>query len=349
MMKAALCVALLFVAVALARPEYDLSLPHKALFASYLRDYNVSFKTDAERLDRFTVFAANVEKVKELNQAAKAAGRNTRFAINKFSLLSNEEFRAIYQNARMPPSWTPQADSKWAPLAPKSEVAGLPNSYDWRTHNPPVVTPVKNQGQCGSCYTFSTTGNVEGVWALAGHPLVSLSEQNLMDCDHTCIDGVCDGGCNGGLMANAFTWIIKNGGIESEADYPYEGYNDKCRFDKTKIAASISNFTFITKTSDQMQAWIFKNGPISIAADATMWQYYWTGVWYFPCGTSLDHGILIVGWGVETDMFGEQMPYWIVKNSWGADWGMDGYILIERGDNRCGLQKYPISSEISAN
>lgn len=163
---------------------------------------------------------------------------------------------------------------------------------------------------------------------------------------------------------SSFTWIIKNGGLESEADYPYEGYNDKCKFDRTKIVASINNFTFIAKTADQMQAWIVKNGPLSIAADATMWQYYYSGVWYFPCGTSLDHAILIVGWNVETDMcaikyvslcsdtqfpfsFGQQMPYWYVKNSWGADWGEDGYILIERGDDRCGLQKYPISSIIN--
>ena len=106
---------------------------------------------------------------------------------------------------------------------------------------------------------------------------------------------------------------MKNGGLESEADYPYEGVNDQCRFDKSKIAASISNFTFVTKTAVQMQAFLYKNGPISIAADASMWQWYYTGVWYFPCGTSLDHGILLVGWGVETDIFGQQMPYWIVK------------------------------------
>jgi len=333
-------------AVALAKPEYDLSRSHKDLFAMYLKDYDVEL-TAAELPGRFRVFSDNVNKVNELNAAAQAAGRNTRFTVNKFALLSNEEFRAIYLNARMPADWTPSKDSTFAPIATKAEIGGLPNTYDWRTVTPPVVTPVKNQGQCGSCYTFSTTGNMEGVWALAGNPLVSLSEQNLMDCDHTCIDGVCDGGCDGGLMANAFTWIVKNGGLESEADYPYQGVNGKCQFDKSKIVASITNFTFITKTAPQMQAFLFKNGPISIAADATMWQYYYSGVWYFYCGTSLDHGILIVGWGTETDMFGQTMPYWIVKNSWGKDWGVNGYILIERGNDECGLQKYPISALIT--
>jgi len=148
-------------------------------------------------------------------------------------------------------------------------------------------------------------------------------------------------------MENAFAWIMKNGGIQAEKDYPYTGENGKCRFAKTKIVANISKWTFIDKTADQMQAFVYKNGPISIAADATMWQFYWTGVWYFPCGTSLDHGILITGWGIETDIFGQDMPFWTVKNSWGKDWGMDGYILIERGNDRCGLQEYPISALIA--
>jgi cathepsin F len=348
MIKLAVVALLALFALSYAQ-EFDLTLSHKELFAQYVAHFNVSFAHDHERIARYNIFTENLGKIEELNQDAKNKGRNTRFGLNKFSLMSQEEFRAMYLNSKMPASWIPTADAPFAPLAPQAELDGLPKSWDWRTIKPPVVTQVKNQGQCGSCYTFSTIGNVEGVWALAGHPLVALSEQNLMDCDHTCIQGVCDGGCNGGLMENAFTWVIKNGGLESEADYPYEGYNDKCRFSKSKIAASITNYTFINKTAVQMQAFLYKNGPISIAADATLWQYYITGVFYFPCGTSLDHGILIVGWGVETDMFGQTMPYWIVKNSWGADWGMDGYILVERGDDRCGLQKYPISSLILKN
>jgi cathepsin F len=345
MMKIAVALVLALVVVAMAR-EFDLTQPSKELFAQYLEHFKVSFLNDAERTHRFGVFEQNLALITRFNADAHSASRNTRFMLNKFSLMTQEEFRASHLSSQMPSEWIPSSKSSWAPLADQEIVANLPTSWDWRTQKPPVVTPVKDQGQCGSCYTFSSTGNMEGVWALAGHSLVSLSEQNLIDCDHTCIDGVCDGGCNGGLMANAFTWIIKNGGLESEADYPYEAANGQCRFDKSKIVASINNFTFITKTSVQMQAWILKNGPISIAADATMWQFYYTGVWYFPCGTSLDHGILIVGWGVETDILGQQMPYWIVKNSWNADWGMDGYILIERGDDRCGLQKYPIASQI---
>jgi len=344
-MKTFICMVLIGLALAM---DYDLTMEHKALFRLYVQQNNVQFKSQEDRNERFAVFSANVDKIKQLNSEAVTQGRSTRFALNKYALLSEEEFRAMMLNSKMPDSWLPGPDARIAPLASQSDIDGLPTSWDWRTKTPPVVTPVKNQGACGSCYTFSTTGNIEGVWALAGHPLVSLSEQNLMDCDHVCIKGVCDGGCNGGMMANAFTWIIQSHGIESEADYPYEMENGKCRFNPQKIAASITNFTFIDKTAVQMQVYLFKNGPISIAADATMWQFYYSGVWYFPCGTSLDHGILIVGWGVETDILGQEMPYWIVKNSWGGDWGLNGYILIERGDNRCGLQQYPIASYITS-
>jgi len=346
-MKVVAVLLMALVAFTMAR-EFDLTLPSKELFAQYIEHFKVSFLNDAERSHRFAVFEKSLETIDRLNREAQAHGRNTRFHLNKFSLMTQDEFRATHLSAKMPSDWIPGPNATFAPLASETEIGSLPTTWDWRTQKPPVVTAVKNQGQCGACYTFSTTGNMEGVWALAKHPLVSLSEQNLIDCDHTCLDGNCDGGCNGGLMANTFTWIIKNGGLESEADYPYQGYNAKCQFDKTKIAASISKYTFITKTAVQMQNWILKNGPLSIAADATMWQYYYTGVWYFPCGTSLDHAILIVGWSVETDIFGQQMPYWIVKNSWGADWGMDGYILIERGDDRCGLQMYPISAIIDS-
>jgi len=297
----------------------------------------ISFANDKERESRFKVFANNVKKIKDLNVKRPS----TTFMINKFAHLSDDEFKNIYLNKQMPKELKVTKTSNILPDVPAKALASLPTQYDWRTHSPPVVTAVKDQGQCGSCWSFSTTGNIEGQWALAGHPLVSLSEQNLVDCDHTCIAGTCDQGCNGGLMANAFTYVIKNGGIDSDSSYPYQGYNGKCRFNAANVAAKIDNFTFIPKTADQMAYYLVNTGPVSIAADATMWQFYYSGVWYFPCGTSLDHGILIVGYGVETDIVGEKMPYWIVKNSWGASWGESGYIRLVRGSNECGIAQEP--------
>jgi len=156
----------------------------------------------------------------------------------------------------------------------------------------------------------------------------------------------CDAGCDGGLQPNAFTYIIKNGGIDTESSYPYEGVDDTCRFNSANVGAKISNWTFVNSDEDQMAAYLVAHGPLAIAADAVEWQFYFGGVFYAPCGTQLDHGILIVGYGVETDIFGQTMPYWTVKNSWGADWGDSGYIYIEKGDGKCGLNTYVTSAII---
>jgi len=326
------------------RHAYDLSRPIRDLWTEWQRHHpEIELGAGDAKEQRFDIFANNVHRIRELNSQP-----GPRFMLNKYAHMSEDEFSARIFNSKMPNdfSYNSKVDSM-LPLVSPHELAALPVSFDWRTHKPPVVTRVKDQGACGDCWAFSTTGNVEGQWALAGHPLVELSEQNLCDCDHVCINNVCDSGCDGGLMANAFTYIIKNKGIDTEKSYPYEGYNGKCKFSAANVGATITNFTFIPHNAAQMQYYVVNQGPISIAADATMWQFYYSGVWYFPCGTSLDHGILIVGYGVETDYLGQKMPYWIVKNSWGADWGMNGYILIERGDNRCGLQQYPITSVVS--
>jgi len=335
--------ALLLVAAGAVRREYDLSKDTRDLWQEWQMDYphlTASFSDDSER--RYAAFEQNVARVKALN--AEHAGR-TQFMINKFAHLTEDEFAAIMLGTKVPSDFKYDSEKhSMLPRATPEEVQALPDAFDWRNQNPPVVTDVKDQGQCGSCWAFSTTGNIEGQWARAGHPLTSLSEQNLVDCDKTCLDGACDAGCNGGLMANAFTYVIKNGGIDTEASYPYEGVDGTCRFKPANVGAKIVNFTFVPHTPEDMQHYLVTYGPLSIAADATVWQFYYTGVWYFPCGTTLDHGILLVGYGTETTFYGAEMPYWIVKNSWGPDWGLDGYILIERGNDVCGLQDYPITS-----
>jgi len=263
--------------------------------------------------------------------------------VNKFADLSADEFRNLYLSKQ-----TPVRPSNWPVAAPASteEIEALPSSFDWRSKG--AVTGVKNQGQCGSCWSFSATGNVEGQWFLAGNQLVGLSEQNLVDCDHECTtyenQQSCDAGCDGGLQPNAYNYIIKTGGIDTEASYPYEAVDDTCRFNSKNIGAKISNWTFVSSNETEMAAYLVANGPLAIAADAIEWQFYFGGVFYAPCGTQLDHGILIVGYGVETDIFDQTMPYWIVKNSWGADWGDSGYLYIERGDGLCGLNQYVTSA-----
>jgi len=265
------------------------------------------------------------------------------FKANKFGDLTSEEFKKMYLTKQ------PIVRDSSLPIASEytSEVINaLPTSFDWRPKG--AVTPVKDQGQCGSCWAFSATGNMEGQWFLAGHNLTGLSEQNLVDCDHECTnyDGQssCDQGCDGGLQPNAYEYVIKSGGIDTENSYPYQGMDNTCNFQPSTIGAKISNFTMVSSDENQMAAYLIKNGPLAITANAEEWQFYFGGVFYVPCMTSLDHGILIVGYGVETDIFDQTMPFWIVKNSWGADWGESGYLRIERGTGKCGLNQYVSSS-----
>jgi cathepsin F len=306
--------------------------------------FSTQYESETEKMWRMKVFAENMDEIDRKNYEAWP---KTQFGINKFADLRKDEFKQTFmgmgKQAKQDPSWPV------APLYKEDALKAVPTAFDWRQKG--VVTPVKNQGQCGSCWSFSTTGNVEAQWKMAGHELVGLSEQNLVDCDHHCMiyegQKSCDAGCNGGLMPNAFSYIIENDGIDTEASYPYTAMDGTCHFSNKTIGARISNFTMISHDEAQMAAYSFQHGPMSIAADAAEWQFYIGGVFYLPCGKSLDHGILIVGWGVETDILDEKMPYWIVKNSWGADWGESGYLKLERGTGECGLNEFPCSSIIN--
>jgi len=155
----------------------------------------------------------------------------------------------------------------------------------------------------------------------------------------------CDQGCDGGLMPNAFKYVLDNGGIDTEAGYAYEGVDQTCAYSPSTKGASMKNWTMISSDENQMAAYMVANGPISIAVDAELWQFYVGGVFDFPwCGSSLDHGVLIVGYNTTTDLFNEPIDFWWVKNSWGADWGYNGYIKLEKGNAECGDNLFPCSA-----
>lgn len=207
----------------------------------------------------------------------------------------------------------------------------LPLSIDWRLNG--AVTNVKNQGSCGSCWSFSTTGALEGIYAIKYKNLISFSEQQLVDCDYGFSK---NHGCNGGLMDSAFSWISKNGGLCSEDDYPYtsgttkkEGScQKKC---KLILNSKISNFTDILPNSDNATMSALTLQPVSVAIQASdkNFQLYKSGVYTSnECGTDLDHGVLLVGFGSL-----DGLDYYIIKNSWDENWGMDGYMLLGRGIN----------------
>jgi len=221
--------------------------------------------------------------------------------------------------------------------------SGIPASIDWRTKG--AVTHVKNQGQCGSCWSFSATGSVEGAHFLHSNKrnLVSLSEQNLMDCSTS--EG--NQGCEGGLMDQAFQYIISNAGVDTESSYPYTAEDGtSCDYTTSNLGATISSYTDIPSGSETSLAnAVGSVGPVSVAIDANhnSFMYYTSGVLTIDdCSTSqLDHGVLAVGYGSSQ---GQQ--YWIVKNSWGTDWGINGYVWMRKDHgNMCGIAtaaSYPV-------
>ncbi|GFN97059.1 cathepsin f [Plakobranchus ocellatus] len=299
-------------------------------FETFKAKHKKMYKLPEDEAYRFKVFCENMEKVKQYQAQERGSAV---YGATKFADLTEAEFKKQYLGLK-------PLSSAHGLAWPSAKIPGgsFPNSWDWRDHN--AVTPVKNQGSCGSCWAFSTTGNIEGQWALTNKKLYSLSEQELVDCDKI------DEGCNGGLPSQAYEAIMKLGGLETEKDYKYDGHDEKCTFNKTKVVVTLQGAVNISQNETEMAVWLYKNGPISIGINAFAMQFYFGGIahpWKIFCDpSSLDHGVLIVGYGVEK---GE--PFWIIKNSWGADWGREGYYYVYRGDGTCGLNTMCTSATVT--
>jgi len=282
-----------------------------------------------EETARFGIFSHNYKKILKFN----AENDTPKLAINKFADLTATEFKSKHASCAFYESNQKLVQSRTQYF----ENGPLPASVDWR--NKGDVTPVKNQGQCGSCWSFSTTGVLEGFNFINNGQLLSFSEQQIVDCD----TGT-DQGCDGGWPYLAIQYASKNG-LETEADYPYTAEDGSCRYQQSRAHQVSSNYTFVTPNStDQLKAAIVSM-PVSvlIEADQDVFQFYKSGVIKSGCGASLDHAVLAVGYhkvGV--------LEAFIVKNSWGTDWGEDGYVQIwdqqtsNKGQGVCGILSQPV-------
>jgi len=282
---------------------------------------------------RHKVFLSNLELIAQHNKKFEEGKVHFQMGINKFADMTSSDTSYLrgYKSAGS------EQLKKTGATFKKPESGDYPESVDWRDQG--YVTGVKDQGQCGSCWSFSAVGSLEGQHFAATGDLVSLSEQNLVDCVGASF------GCFGGNMVAAFHYIKENGGIDTEESYPYEAKNNDCRYDAANSGATCAGHVSIAHDEEELLAAVVLIGPISVAIDASnvSFQLYANGVYYEEdCSTvNLDHGVLVVGYGVY-----EGVDFWLVKNSWGSEWGMEGYIMMSRNrDNNCGIvteASYPL-------
>jgi len=294
---------------------------------NYWASYYGKTYTASEYDYRNTIFDTNVRNIYEHNLAASLMDPpGWTMTVNKFADLTPSEFKRLYSM-----NYTQSRNNSTFTVP----TTALPVEVDWTDKG--VVTPVKDQGQCGSCWAFSATGAMEGAWAIKHSQLFNLSEQELVDCS------VPQGnqGCNGGLMDQAFQYVVANKGLATDAEYPYSATGPNACKSETSVM-TISGFKDVPANSETALMSAIVQQPVSVAveADQSVFQFYSGGVMNSLCGTALDHGVLAVGYGTV----GGQ-DYYKVKNSWGADWGANGYILLGRGNfgstGQCGIQMDP--------
>jgi len=291
-------------------------------FEQFTQKYGKTYSSVSETVERYLIFAENLAKTEEWN---KIEGKEV-FGVTKFSDLTQEEFKKTHLNYKP----NPQIKGRYLNPSTLSNVE-IPASVDWR--NQGAVSPVYNQEQCGSCWAFSATEEIESMWYLTKNTSAppTLSMQQIVDCDTV------DEGCNGGDTPTAYAYVMKAGGLESFNQYPYTGVDGTCDFVKADIVASMTNWEYVTQapqSNETLEMIALANiGPLSICVDAATWQYYTGDIIHHLCGNTLDHCVQLVGYATTTA--GED--YWIVRNSWGTDWGLDGYLYIERGKDLCGI------------
>lgn len=300
----------------------------ESLFEEFVEAFGMHLSAEEyeTRLDNFLKNLDDIILLQSLDMSAEYSH------LSPLAAHSNGEFKAMH-------GLRPELASNLLRNGHEAELLStddVPDAYDWRDQG--AVTPVKNQGSCGSCWAFATVANIEGVNFLKTQKLVSLSEQELVDCDTDQ-----DQGCNGGLPTSAYKDMIKHKlGLELESDYPYRARDETCTAETSSMRVYINDYKVFAKDEVQIAAGLVQHGPLAIGLNAAMMQYYIGGIadpWDIFCNKHmLDHGVTLVGFGKgKGRLIGIEKDYWIIKNSWGPMWGEKGYYRLRRGKNKCGM------------
>jgi len=341
MMKVALLV-LIFVCLAAAtvRPVFKGTVEEQ--FTQFKQVFGRQYKSQAEEKLRSQIFANNLVNAQRMTEESKGA---TQYGVTQFSDLTTEEFQHLYLMKQMPKYEVIPGHNLDINVTDKE----APAFWDWRyvkvgkpAWDGSCVSAVYNQGQCGSCWAFSATEQIESMFCLQGHSggvADHLSMQQIVSCDTSCY------GCNGGWTYLAYEYVISAGGIDSYASYPYSCQTGTCAFNPANVEAKISSWSYVGQNNEAaMLQYITSTGPISICVDAETWQYYQGGVVLgASCGTSVDHCVQITGYSANVQGY----QAWIVRNSWGTSWGYSGYLYVQYGVNACCIASTPTTVQTS--
>ncbi|XP_022381880.1 cathepsin S [Lutra lutra] len=318
---------------AVAQVQNDPTLDHH--WNLWKKTYGRQYQEKNEEVARRLIWEKNLKSVMLHNLEYSMGMHSYDLGMNHLADMTSEEVSSLMSSLRVPSQWQANVTYK------SNSNQKLPDSVDWREKG--CVTEVKYQGACGACWAFSAVGALEAQLKLKTGNLVSLSAQNLVDCS---TERYGNKGCNGGFMTEAFQYIIDNNGIDSEVSYPYKAMDGNCRYDSKHRAATCSKYTELPFGSeDALKEAVANKGPVSVAIDAKHSSFflYKSGVYYDPsCTQNVNHGVLVVGYG---NLNGRD--YWLVKNSWGLNFGEQGYIRMARNSgNHCGIASYPSYPEI---
>jgi len=315
------------VLILLALISLSLAVPSENDFLSWMNTHGRSYASQTEYKYRYGVFVSNSRIVDQLNKESKVLGSSATFGLNNLADYTPEEFQVRL-------GYKQSGSQRQVGELDNASMDAAPAEFDWCLTEG-KCTAVKDQGQCGSCWAFATTENIESVWHIHGHPLIDMAPQEIVDCD-TEMDG-----CGGGDPEQAYLFVVSEGGLDTEKSYPYTAQNGPCRFKPADVAAKIKGETNgFGGSENQMAANLAATAPFSIIVDASKWQFYTGGILKATqCGHTLDHAVIASGYSL-TD------KYWNVRNSWGTGWGEKGYIRLEFGHNTCGLTTEVLTSHL---